>query len=539
MELKQYLRIVWKWLWLMVLSTAIAVAVSYYFTAQQPKLYQASAKLLVGQSIQNANPNAQDLYTSEQLALTYIQIARTLPVLQSTIDDLGVSLTPDQLAGMFSANIIQGTQIIELRVIDTDPLRAQALANELAFRLTQQAPSSAEQDQLKRRSFIQQQVDELEKKIQEAQVSIADLQRSLPVTASAREIADNQQKIAALQGQSAQWQQTYAALLAYLAPQSPNYLSIIEPASLPRYPIGPNVTQTLLIAAAMGLALGLAGALLIEYLDDAIKTPEDITELLQLPTIGSIARIQGGQDRKLVTAVSPRSPISEAYRVLRTNIQFASLDKPLKSILVTSAGPYEGKSVTAANLAIAMALVGQRTILVDADFRKPAQQRLFGVTNDVGLANALLAQSELGNFLRPTRIENLRLLTTGMSLPNPAEVLASERMRGLVAQLKEEADIIIFDSPPCIPVADPAILSRLADGVILVVDSVRTHRDAAVRAKGIMEKAGARMLGIVLNRFRPQSGTGHYYYQYYSSHNPARNWRKPAPKPASAPTTEG
>src|SRR5581483_10545302 len=337
-------------------------------------------------------------YTSEQLALTYIQIARTLPVLQSTIDDLGVSLTPDQLAGMFSANIIQGTQIIELRVIDTDPLRAQALANELAFRLTQQAPSSAEQDQLKRRSFIQQQVDELEKKIQEAQVSIADLQRSLPVTASAREIADNQQKIAALQGQSAQWQQTYAALLAYLAPQSPNYLSIIEPASLPRYPIGPNVTQTLLIAAAMGLALGLAGALLIEYLDDAIKTPEDITELLQLPTIGSIARIQGGQDRKLVTAVSPRSPISEAYRVLRTNIQFASLDKPLKSILVTSAGPYEGKSVTAANLAIAMALVGQRTILVDADFRKPAQQRLFGVTNDVGLANALLAQSELGNF---------------------------------------------------------------------------------------------------------------------------------------------
>src|SRR5581483_8624264 len=280
MELKQYLRIVWKWFWLMVLSTAIAVAVSYYFTAQQPKLYQASAKLLVGQSIQNANPNAQDLYTSEQLALTYIQIARTLPVLQSTIDDLGVSLTPDQLAGMFSANIIQGTQIIELRVIDTDPLRAQALANELAFRLTQQAPSSAEQDQLKRRSFIQQQVDELEKKIQEAQVSIADLQRSLPVTASAREIADNQQKIAALQGQSAQWQQTYAALLAYLAPQSPNYLSIIEPASLPRYPIGPNVTQTLLIAAAMGLALGLAGALLIEYLDDAIKTPEDITELL-------------------------------------------------------------------------------------------------------------------------------------------------------------------------------------------------------------------------------------------------------------------
>lgn len=537
MELKQYLRILWKWLWLMVLSTALAVGVSYYVTAQQPKIYQASAKLLVGQSLENANPNAQDLVTSQQLALTYIQIARTQPVLQAVLDTAGVQMAPEQLNGMFSANIVQGTQIIDLQVIDTDPARAQALANALAYQLTQEGPAASQQDQIKRRSFIQQQVDELEKKIQEAQVSIADLQRTLPVTASAREIADNQQKIAALQGQSAQWQQTYAALLAFLAPQSPNYLSIIEPAALPRFPIGPNVNQTLLIAAAIGLALGVAGALLIEYLDDAIKTPEDITELLQLPTIGSIARIQGGNDRKLVTAIAPRSPISEAYRVLRTNIQYASLDKPLKSILVTSAGPYEGKSVTAANLAIAMALVGQRTVLVDADFRKAAQHRLFNLTNDIGLANALIAQSELDRFVRPTRIENLRVLTTGMSLPNPAEVLASERMRNLVAQLQQEADIIIFDSPPCLPVADPAILARLADGVILVVDSVRTHRDAAVRAKGIMEKAGATLLGVVLNRFRPQAGGGHYYYQYYSSHNPAQKI-KSAAKPPAPQTTE-
>ncbi len=537
MELKQYLRIVWKWLWLLALSTAIAVAVSYYVTAQQPKIYQASAKLLVGQSLENANPNAQDLVTSEQLALTYIQIAHTQPVLRAAIDAAGVELAPEALNGMFSANIIQGTQIIDLRVVDTDPARAQALANALAYQLTQEGPAASQQDQIKRRSFIQQQVDELEKKIQDAQLSIADLQRTLPVTASAREIADNQQKIAALQGQSAQWQQTYAALLAFLAPQSSNYLSIIEPAALPRFPIGPNVSQTLLIAAALGLALGVAGALLIEYLDDAIKTPEDVTELLQLPTIGSIARIHGGNDRKLVTAIAPRSPISEAYRVLRTNIQYASLDKPLKSILVTSAGPYEGKSVTAANLAIAMALVGQRTILVDADFRKPMQHRLFNLSNDIGLANALIAQSELDRFVRPTRIENLRVLTTGMSLPNPAEVLASERMRSLVEQLQQEADIIIFDSPPCLPVADPAILARLADGVILVIDSVRAHRDAAVRAKGIMEKAGATLLGVVLNRFRPQAGGSHYYYQYYASHKPGPKL-KPAAKPPAPQTTE-
>lgn len=533
MELRQYLRIVWKWLWLMVLSTGIALGVSYYAASHQPKIYQATAKLLVGQSLQNTNPNSQDLFTSQQLALTYIQIAQTSPVLQSVSDALGLGMPPEQLNGMFNVSIVQGSQIIEVRVVDTDPARAQALANEMAHQLTLQGPAGAEKDASKQREFIQQQVDDLQKKIQEAQVQIADLRKSLSVTASAREIADNQQKIGSLQGQITQWQQVYAGLLGFLAPRSPNYLAVLEPASLPTYPIGPNVSQMLMIAGAIGLFLGLGGALLIEYLDDKIKTPEDISELLQLPTLGSIARMPGGYDKRLITAIAPRSPISEAYRVIRTNIEYASLDKPIKSILVTSGGPYEGKSITAANLAIAMALFGQRTILVDADFRRPTQHRLFNLTNDLGLTNALIAQSDLDRFIRPTQVENLRVLTSGLSLPNPAEVLASERMRALVAQLKSEADIIVFDTPPCLPVADPAILARLTDGTILIVDTIRTRRDAAIRAKGIMEKAGSTLLGVVLNRFSPQSSGGYYYYQYYSSHNPMHKQRKPIKKPSS------
>ena len=513
MELKQYFSIFSKWLWLILLSTAIAAAASYYVTSQQPKVYQSSAKLLVGQSIQSPAPNSGDIYTSQQLALTYIQIAKTSPVLQATIDALGLTMSPEQLDGMSTASIIQGTQLIELTVVDTDPSRAQALANELAHQLTLQGPASAGQDQSGRGAFAQKQVDELQKKIEDGQKEIAGLQSSIQVTASARDIADKQQQINILQTQVTQWQQTYASLLNSLAPKSANYLSIIEPASLPYNPIAPNISQSVLAAAAIGLILAVGGAFLIEYLDDTIKSPEDIAQVLQLPSLGAIAKIPGGEDQRLTAALTPHSSVTEAYRVLRTNIQFSSVDKPLKSILVTSAGPFEGKSITAANLAVVMAQAGLRTILVDGDLRKPTLHRRFGLTNDVGLTNGLIAQTALDGFVRPTKVENLRIITTGTLPPNPAEVLGSQRMRALKENLEAEAEMIIFDSPPCLPLTDAAILARLADAVILVVDTAHTRREMAVRAKEVLEKVGGHVLGVVMNRIRPRGSS--YYYNYY------------------------
>ena len=343
MELKQYLSVIWKWLWLIVVSTAIAAGGSYYVTSGQPKLFQASAKLLVGQSIQSPDANSADIFTSQQLALTYIQIAKTSPVLQKTIDALGIKMSPEQLAGMSNASIIQGTQLIQLTVVDIDPARAQALANELAHQLTLQGPASTEQDQSKRREFVQKQADDLQTKIEETQKTIADLQSSIQGTASAREIADKQQQIATLQNQIVQWTQAYSGLLALLAPRSPNYLSVIEPASLPLDPVAPNLPMNVLLSATIGLLLAVGGAFLIEYLDDTLKSPDDITRLLHLPTVGSIAHIPGGEGQKVISALSPRSSITEAYHVLRTNIQFSSMDKPLKTLLVTSAGPLRGK----------------------------------------------------------------------------------------------------------------------------------------------------------------------------------------------------
>ena len=516
MELRHYSSIIWRWMWLIVLATGIATVCSYMAVSEQPKIYQTSTTLLVGQSVQSLNPNASDVYLSQQLATTYVQIVKTQTVLQGVVDALDLKIPADALRGMVNASIVQGTQLIELRAIDTDPARAQAVANETAHQLILQGPAAKEQELQSRQDFVQKQVDELQKKIQEGQQRITELQSSIQVTSSAREIADKQQQIGTLQQQINQWQLTYASMLNYTSSRSPNYITVIEPARLPTSPIAPNVSTTVMLAAAIGALLAIGGAFLIEYIDDTVKSPDDIAESLKLSVLGVIARITGRDlAEKLVAARHPRSSHAEAYRLLRTNIQVADVDHPVKTVLVTSPNPLEGKSVTAANLAVVMAQAGLRTVLVDADMRRPTQHRLFRLTNDLGLTNGLVqTDPALDGYVRTTDVENLRVLTTGQLPPNPAELLGSKRMQKLVAALKDQADMIIFDTPPCLPLADAAILARQVDGVVLVADAGKTRRDAVSKAKEAMERAGGRILGVVLNRVSPR-GSGYYYYHYY------------------------
>jgi len=323
-------------MWLIVLSTGIAAISSYLVVSQQPKIYQSSTILLVGQSVQSLNPSAADIYTSQQLAQTYIQILKTEVALQGIVDALGLRTSSAALREMINASIIQGTQLIEVRVIDTDPLRAQAIANEAGRQLILQGPAAKEQELTSRTEFIRLQVEELQKKIDDGQKRINELQSSIQVTSSAREIADKQQQIGTLQQQINQWQQTYASLLGFTSARSPNYISVIEPARLPVTPIAPNVSQTVMLAAAIGALLAVGGAFLIEYIDDTIKTPDDIAASLKLAVLAIIARISGDSEEKLVAAQHPRSSQAEAYRLLRTNIQVADVDKPIQTLLVTS-----------------------------------------------------------------------------------------------------------------------------------------------------------------------------------------------------------
>lgn len=217
----------------------------------------------------------------------------------------------------------------------------------------------------------------------------------------------------------------------------------------------------------------------------------------------------------IISSTNPKSAVAEAYRTLRTNLGFASLDETCRSILVTSAGPEDGKSTIASNLAVVLAQAGHRVILVDCDLRKPMQHKLFGVDNGRGLANCLLQNLPVEEIAHTGLVPNLTVLTSGPIPPNPAEILASDKVRTLWNSLLEHYDYLVIDSPPVLAVTDTPLLASQVMGVLLVVEAAGTRIDIAKNAKEQLVRANARLLGVVLNKVKVQSQDYYYYYYYH------------------------
>ena len=517
MVLRQYVSVVWRWLWLILLASGIGAASSYWSSRSLPLVFQSSTTLMVGQAmIQDPNVTSQDIMLSQQLAQTYVQMATRQPILQATIDVLGLGTSWTELKGRVNASLVQGTQLLQISVLETSPQRAAATADEIARQLVLQSPTAPEDaEREKHRQFVEKQIADLQAKIEAAQAQTAELEQSLGEAFSARQIQDLQGQINVLQNQITTWQANYAQLLNFMEGGSPNYLTVIEPAQVPAREVSPRTVMNVLLATMVGLILAVGAAFLLEYLDDTIKSSDDVVAMLELTPLGAITRIRGaGYENKLVAARSPRSPNSEAYRTLRTNIQFSTLDQPARTLLVTSPDSAEGKSITCANLAVTMAQAGLKTVLVDSDLRRPVQHKLFGLSNQNGLANALLqeGQPSLDGYLQATEVENLQVLTSGPIPPNPSELLGSRRMRSLVERLGEDNDVLIFDSPSILAVTDATVLATQVDGVLLVTDAGHTRRDIATRARDTLCNVGANILGVVVNRLSARtSGYYHYY----------------------------
>jgi len=219
---------------------------------------------------------------------------------------------------------------------------------------------------------------------------------------------------------------------------------------------------------------------------------------------------------KLITHSDPKSPISEAYRILRTNIQFAGLDKPLKRVAITSSIPGEGKSTTMANLGVTMAQAGTKVIIVNADLRRPFIGKLFGLSEHIGLTTVLMGRVSLDEVIMPTAVPNLFVLPSGPIPPNPSELLGSQAMANLLAELDKKADIVLIDCPPVIAVADTAILAPKVDGIILLARIGHVPKDLVLKTKANLEAAKARILGVVASRVKIQGSHNYYYYYYYS-----------------------
>jgi capsular exopolysaccharide synthesis family protein len=249
--------------------------------------------------------------------------------------------------------------------------------------------------------------------------------------------------------------------------------------------------------------------------DDTLKSPDDVRKATELTTLGAVPVMKGlDPNATLAAQAEGQSAAAEAYRVLRTNLQFVGVGKPLRTLMITSPEPSEGKSITAGNLAAALAQAGKQVVLVDADLHRPRQHRLFSLPNNVGLTTALLdGEVRLESLLQGTAVPGLSVLTTGPLPPNPAELLGSDRMHGLIAALAARCDTLIFDTPPALALADAAVLGSQVDGVLMVFNAGGTRREMAHRAVAALQQANARVVGALLNRV-PAKSSGYYYYYY-------------------------
>jgi len=521
MELKEYIVPLRKWWWLILSATLVATLASFMVARQQPDIFRARTTLTIGRAIDNPNPTGTEFWLTQQLAQTYAEIASREPVRTATMEALGLTWLPE-----IAVRAVPETQLIEITVNDTSPERAQAVANESARQLILQSPTSTEQEEQSRQAFINEQLDGLETRIIETQDEIADKQEELAGVFSARQISDLQSQIAGLQAKLTTLQTNYANMLSNTQQGAINTLTTIEPAVLPLIPVGPKTMTTVLVAAAIGFTLAAGAAYLLEYLDDSVKSPDTITKVTGLATLAGIARISEDDDGgKLVSLSQPRSPTTEAYRVLRTGIQYSTVDNPNQiRLMVTSPSPSEGKSLTVANLAVVMAQAGNNILVIDADLRRPVQHKLFRLPQKGGLTTLLLEANldpnsdqtlkALRRVIQQTSVEGLHILTSGPIPPNPSEMLGSTKMEVALQTLEEHYDYVIIDSPPVLAVTDAMVLARHSESVLLVADASKTRGTQLRQAATQLLASNAHVIGVVLNRLSPRS-EGYYSYYYY------------------------
>jgi succinoglycan biosynthesis transport protein ExoP len=291
-------------------------------------------------------------------------------------------------------------------------------------------------------------------------------------------------------------------------------VSVLREATAPNTPVSPNTRLNLVLGLLLGLAAGLTAALLRETLDTRIRSERDITAITEAPIIGGISFDPGAVQRPLIVQDDPRSPRAEAFRTLRTNLQFLDIESGSRSFVLTSSIPSEGKTTTAANLAIALADSGAHVVLVDADLRRPKLASYMGLEGAIGLTDVLIARAELAEVIQPWGRGTLAVLPAGTIPPNPSELLGSRAMSSLIKELESSFDVVIFDMPPLLPVTDAALVSKLTRGALLVVAAGRTHKGEFAAAVSALQDVGASVAGIVMTML-PSKGTGVYGYGRY------------------------
>ena len=478
--------------------------------------YTASVILVVEQNLLTGGSDLTSILASERLTLTYAQMLKSRNVLEEAISLLEIPDSPENLLNKIEVNPIKDTQLIELQVIDYNPTRGDQLANTISEVFVRQVQEGLAGPYTDRLTYIQNRMDEITAQLEGFEVDYANL--SLAIVQAETEIKHLENLLTSDSNNLLLMEQELGRL-QQISTDAAEAVYFVEPASIPERPTQ-NRMLYLGIATLTGAVLGLGLAFLLEYLDDTIKTPEDVTKTLGLACLGKIGT-SFQEDGKLVTISQPLSPIAESFRVLAMNIRFASLDKPFRSLVVTSPSSEEGKSFVIANLAVVMARSETNVVTVDADLRLPQQHSLFGLEQQgEGLTGALLA-GNIDSHLQKVEVDGLRILPSGKLPSDPVEVIGSAKMRDLIHKLKKTANLVLIDCPPVLPVADASLLATLTDGVLLVIRANQTRKSLALETLQGLNQAGAKVIGVVLNAM-PNTSEGKN--RYYKEEKPTSKW---------------
>ncbi|MBA3728199.1 MAG: polysaccharide biosynthesis tyrosine autokinase [Actinobacteria bacterium] len=524
--LREYIGVLWARKWSILAITLVGVLAAVLVTQRQTPIYTSKITVIASDPLaqiyaRQGGPNMsaeQSLVYSFPVAQCASRILET-PELTPLNADLTEVCGGDALTGVVPPQGIKKTLRVavppdstnlEISSSDPNPKVAQAIAQAFALAYEFDRNTQATADLDSRRKPLTDQMAQLNKDLTAANEAL-----SIALT------NNDPEGISIAQSDKSRIEQEMADLRLLLYDLSPTKLippQIVAPATLPTKPTSPNLVLNVAAGFLVALALGFGLAFLREKLDDRLRGRSDLEDRAGVPVMAVIPQVprwRKKSEARLITQEQPKSSVSEAYRTLRTSILFASVQRGLKTIMLSSAIPGEGKTTTASNLAVVLADAKKRVILVSADLRKPRLHKFFGLPNDIGLSNVLAGEVQPWEALRDPGVENLRIIASGPVPANPAELLQSERMGELLAELREVADFVILDTPPVLLVADSSALAPLVDGIVLVADAEGTTRGSVAHTRDQLEQVDAPLIGAVLNNFDPSTARSYNYRGYY------------------------
>jgi tyrosine-protein kinase len=530
-DIKEYFFLFWSWAWLIALAGLLAGIAAFIISVRTVPVYEASTRLLVSapSSISGVDPTS--LVTTQTMTSTYSQMLVDRPVLEGVIEQLKLTITPEDLKKAVSVDVVTNTQLMTVTVKDEQPTQAANIANTMATVFADRIRELQSQRYAASRDGLAKQVTDMEQQIAATNSLIA--MTSDPAT------------LEQLQSRLTQYRTIYSSLVTsyeqvrLAEEQTSTNVVVSEPAAVPIEPVSPKVPRNTILATLAGMLLAAGVVFIADTLDDTIKNPEEMRRRFNLPILGMIAWHETENGRP-VTLTQPRSPTAEAFRSLRTNVTYAALDRPLRRILVTSPTPQEGKTTISCSLAVVFSQNDKNVVLVDADMRRPQVHRRFGLHNRAGLSELFVRPLEtLPGVVHSVPFSKVGVITAGSVPPNPSELLTSKTMGQILDRLNTAFDLIVIDTPPLLTVTDAAALAPAMDGVILVAKPGSTKLSAFRQSLEQLRAVGARVLGVVLNDVNPTSRKyGYYYNRYYSKYS---HYYEPIagkhPKPAKSSRT--